>query len=52
MATIGTLDGFEIEQNLSGITLHLLNSCDVPGLETFTCILSVIPQQELDQHQL
>lgn len=27
-------DGFEIEQNLPGSTLRLLNSCDVPGLDT------------------
>lgn len=37
------LDGFQIEQNLPGIILHLLNSCDVLGLDTFTCIISVIP---------
>lgn len=37
------LDGFEIEQNLPGILLPLLHSCDVPGLDSFICIISVIP---------
>lgn len=36
------LDGFEIEQNLSGIILHLLKSCDVLGLDVFVCVISVI----------
>lgn len=36
------LDGFEIEQNLPGIVLHLLNSCDVLGLDISIFVISVI----------
>lgn len=40
--TMERLDGFEIEENLSGIILHLLKSCDVLGLDIFICVVSVI----------
>ena len=45
VAALDRCNGFEIEQNLPGIILHLLNSCDVPGSLSDS-------SQELDKYDL